>query len=39
LDLRQTCGLEHNPLTQRYWLSGDTSVNYMAALQKPPAVN
>jgi 2-polyprenyl-6-hydroxyphenyl methylase/3-demethylubiquinone-9 3-methyltransferase len=35
LDLRQTRGLEHNPLTRRYWLSGDTSVNYMFATQKP----
>ena len=36
LDLRHTRGLEHNPLTQRYWLSADTSVNYMLAVQKPP---
>ncbi len=28
-------GLEFNPLTQRYWLSGDTSVNYMIACRKP----
>jgi 2-polyprenyl-6-hydroxyphenyl methylase/3-demethylubiquinone-9 3-methyltransferase len=34
LTLQQTCGLEFNPLTQRYWLSGDTSVNYMFATQK-----
>ena len=34
LELRQTRGLEHNPLTQRYWLSADTSVNYMFAMQK-----
>jgi 2-polyprenyl-6-hydroxyphenyl methylase/3-demethylubiquinone-9 3-methyltransferase len=27
--------MEHNPLTRRYWLSGDTSVNYMFATQKP----
>ena len=27
-------GLEYNPLTQRYWLSGDTSVNYMVACRK-----
>jgi 2-polyprenyl-6-hydroxyphenyl methylase/3-demethylubiquinone-9 3-methyltransferase len=27
--------MEHNPLTRRYWLSGDTSVNYMLATQKP----
>lgn len=24
-------GLEHNPLTGRYWLSADTTVNYMVA--------
>ena len=35
LELRQTRGLEHNPVTRRYWLSGDTSVNYMFATQKP----
>jgi 2-polyprenyl-6-hydroxyphenyl methylase/3-demethylubiquinone-9 3-methyltransferase len=35
LDLRHTRGMEHNPLTRRYWLSGDTSVNYMFATQKP----
>ncbi len=34
LDLKQTRGLEHNPLTQRYWLSADTSVNYLLATQK-----
>ena len=31
----QMKGLEYNPLTQRYWLSGDTSVNYMIACRKP----
>jgi 2-polyprenyl-6-hydroxyphenyl methylase/3-demethylubiquinone-9 3-methyltransferase len=30
-------GLEYNPLTRRYWLSGDTSVNYMVACRKPAA--
>jgi 2-polyprenyl-6-hydroxyphenyl methylase/3-demethylubiquinone-9 3-methyltransferase len=35
LDLRQTRGMEYNPLTQRYWLSANTSVNYMFATQKP----
>ena len=35
LDLRHTCGMEHNPLTQRFWLSADTSVNYLFGLQKP----
>ncbi|MDR3451456.1 MAG: bifunctional 2-polyprenyl-6-hydroxyphenol methylase/3-demethylubiquinol 3-O-methyltransferase UbiG [Rhodoferax sp.] len=34
LVLRHTRGMEYNPLTQRYWLSGDTSVNYMFATQK-----
>ena len=34
LTLQHTRGLEFNPLTQRYWLSSDTSVNYMIATQK-----
>lgn len=34
LDLRHTRGMEHNPLTQRYWLSADTSVNYLFATQR-----
>jgi 2-polyprenyl-6-hydroxyphenyl methylase/3-demethylubiquinone-9 3-methyltransferase len=34
LDLTQTKGLEYNPLTRRYWLSQDTSVNYMFATRK-----
>lgn len=34
LTLQHTRGLEFNPLTQRYWLSDDTSVNYMFATQK-----
>lgn len=28
-------GMEHNPLTGRYWLSGDTSVNYLLATRRP----
>lgn len=32
------CGLEHNPLTQRYWLSADTSVNYMVATCRDEAL-
>jgi 2-polyprenyl-6-hydroxyphenyl methylase/3-demethylubiquinone-9 3-methyltransferase len=28
-------GLEYNPLTGRYWLSADTSVNYMVATLRP----
>jgi len=35
LVLEQTRGMEYNPLTQRYWLSGDTSVNYLVACRKP----
>jgi len=35
LELTQTKGLEYNPLTRRYWLSQDTSVNYMFAARKP----
>jgi 2-polyprenyl-6-hydroxyphenyl methylase/3-demethylubiquinone-9 3-methyltransferase len=34
LELMHTRGLEYNPLTRRYWLSGDTSVNYMFATRK-----
>ena len=35
LELRKTAGLEYNPLTRRYWLSADTSVNYLFATQRP----
>jgi len=34
LDPMAMKGLEYNPLTQRYWLSADTSVNYMVAACK-----
>jgi 2-polyprenyl-6-hydroxyphenyl methylase/3-demethylubiquinone-9 3-methyltransferase len=34
LTLNHTCGLEFNPVTQRYALNADTSVNYMIATQK-----
>ena len=34
LDLLHTRGMEYNPLTQRYWLSDDTSVNYLFATRK-----
>jgi 2-polyprenyl-6-hydroxyphenyl methylase/3-demethylubiquinone-9 3-methyltransferase len=34
LPLRNTRGLEHNPLTKRYSLSADTGVNYLCASQK-----
>ena len=35
LSLEGSRGMEYNPLTRRYWLSGDTSVNYMFACRKP----
>lgn len=35
LDVSHMRGMEYNPLTQRYWLSANTSVNYMFATQKP----
>ncbi|RZL92869.1 MAG: bifunctional 2-polyprenyl-6-hydroxyphenol methylase/3-demethylubiquinol 3-O-methyltransferase UbiG [Variovorax sp.] len=38
LELRQTRGMEYNPLTRRYWLSDNTSVNYMFAARKPAAL-
>ena len=34
LDVTHTCGLEHNPLTRRYWLGNDTSVNCMFATRR-----
>ena len=30
-------GLQYNPLTRRYWLDADTSVNYLVATQRPAA--
>ncbi|MDD2535518.1 MAG: bifunctional 2-polyprenyl-6-hydroxyphenol methylase/3-demethylubiquinol 3-O-methyltransferase UbiG [Macromonas bipunctata] len=35
LDLLHTKGLEYNPITHRYRLSDDTSVNYMLATRRP----
>ena len=35
LDVLHTKGLEYNPITRRYWLSGDTSVNYLLATRRP----
>jgi 2-polyprenyl-6-hydroxyphenyl methylase/3-demethylubiquinone-9 3-methyltransferase len=35
LDLQASKGMEYNPLTRRYWLSADTSVNYLVACRKP----
>jgi 2-polyprenyl-6-hydroxyphenyl methylase / 3-demethylubiquinone-9 3-methyltransferase len=34
LDLQGSRGLEYNPITRRYWLSDNTSVNYMVACRK-----
>jgi 2-polyprenyl-6-hydroxyphenyl methylase / 3-demethylubiquinone-9 3-methyltransferase len=34
LALQESRGMEYNPLTRRYWLSGDTSVNYLLATRK-----
>ena len=35
LNVTQARGLSFNPLTQRYWMNDDTSVNYLLATQKP----
>jgi len=35
LVLQHSRGMQYNPLTQRYWLSADTSVNYLLACRKP----
>jgi 2-polyprenyl-6-hydroxyphenyl methylase / 3-demethylubiquinone-9 3-methyltransferase len=35
LELADTRGMEYSPITRRYWLSGDTSVNYLFACRKP----
>jgi 2-polyprenyl-6-hydroxyphenyl methylase / 3-demethylubiquinone-9 3-methyltransferase len=35
LELHGTRGLQYNPLTRRYWLSADTSVNYLLACRRP----
>jgi 2-polyprenyl-6-hydroxyphenyl methylase / 3-demethylubiquinone-9 3-methyltransferase len=34
LSLTNTRGMEYNPLSQRYWLSDDTSVNYLLATRR-----
>ena len=35
LDFVQTKGMQYNPLTRNYWLSDNTSVNYLMAMQRP----
>lgn len=37
LDVLQTRGMQYNPLTRRYWLDADTSVNYLFATRRPAA--
>ncbi|ADX45891.1 ubiquinone biosynthesis O-methyltransferase [Paracidovorax avenae ATCC 19860] len=37
LDVLQTRGMEYNPLTRRYALSGNTSVNYLMACRRVDA--
>ena len=34
LELQQSRGMEYNPLTRRYRMSGDTSVNYLVSTRK-----
>jgi 2-polyprenyl-6-hydroxyphenyl methylase / 3-demethylubiquinone-9 3-methyltransferase len=34
LELMHTRGMEYNPITRRYWLSDNTSVNYMLAMRR-----
>lgn len=34
LSVTNTRGMEYNPLSQRYWLSDDTSVNYLIAARR-----
>ena len=35
LEVVATRGMEYNPFTRRYWMSDDTSVNYLFACRKP----
>jgi 2-polyprenyl-6-hydroxyphenyl methylase/3-demethylubiquinone-9 3-methyltransferase len=35
LEIQGFRGLQYSPLTQRYWLSDDTSVNYLVACRRP----
>ena len=35
LDIADTRGMQYNPITKRYWFSGDTSVNYLIACRRP----
>lgn len=35
LELQGSRGMEYNPLTRRYWMSQDTSVNYLMSSRRP----
>jgi len=35
LQLQGSRGMQYNPLTRRYWLSAETSVNYLVACRRP----
>ena len=35
LNILHTRGLQYNPVTRRYWLNADTSVNYLLATRRP----
>ncbi len=35
LELQGTRGMAYNPITRRFWLSSDTSVNYLLACRRP----
>lgn len=35
LNWQQTRGMQYNPVTQRYWLDADASVNYLVATRRP----
>jgi 2-polyprenyl-6-hydroxyphenyl methylase/3-demethylubiquinone-9 3-methyltransferase len=37
LELQLMRGMAYNPLTKRYWMSDDTSVNYLMATRKAGA--
>jgi 2-polyprenyl-6-hydroxyphenyl methylase/3-demethylubiquinone-9 3-methyltransferase len=37
LDVSQSRGMAYNPLTRRYWLNDETSVNYLLATRKSAA--
>ena len=37
LELLHTRGMQYNPITRRYWMSQDTSVNYLFATRKSKA--